>query len=144
LYATHPPLEKRISAILPDWDGSMDLPPEAQHDSVKGEGKTQSAAGVAAGLKSPAALTGVLVADALLNQIGNPSPMHLAYAEDLLARLPSVWIEAAREPSASRAVVYLLAMAPEDPTRRRQFSLQQDAADVGVLAEVERLAGGID
>lgn len=144
LYATHPPLEKRISAILPDWDGSMDLPPEAQHDSVKGEGETQSAAGVAAGLKSPAALTGVLVADALLNQIGNPSPMHLAYAEDLLARLPSVWIEAAREPSGARAVVYLLAMAPEDPTRRRQFSLLQDAADVGVLAEVERLAGGID
>ena len=144
LYATHPPLEKRISAILPDWDGSMDLPPEAHHDPVQGEGETQSAAGVAARLKSPGALTGVLVADALLNQIGNPSPMHLAYAEDLLARLPSVWIEAAREPSASRAVVYLLAMAPEDPTRRRQFSLQQDAADVGVLAEVERLAGGID
>ena len=144
LYATHPPLEKRISAILPDWDGSMDLPPEAHHDSVQGEGETQSAAGVAARLKSPGALTGVLVADALLNQIGNPSPMHLAYAEDLLVRLPSVWIEAAREPSGARAVVYLFAMAPEDPTRRRQFSLLQDAADVGVLAEVGRLAGSID
>ena len=144
LYATHPPLEKRISAILPDWDGSMDLPPEAHHDSVQGEGETQSAAGVAARLKSPGALTGVLVADALLNQIGNPSPMHLAYAEDLLVRLPSVWIEAAREPSGARAVVYLFAMAPEDPTRRRQFSLLQEAADVGVLAEVERLAGSID
>ena len=144
LYATHPPLEKRISAILPDWDGSMDLPSEAHHDSVQGEGETQSAAGVAARLKSPGALTGVLVADALLNQIGNPSPMHLAYAEDLLVRLPSVWIEAAREPSGARAVVYLFAMAPEDPTRRRQFSLLQDAADVGVLAEVGRLAGSID
>ena len=144
LYATHPPLEKRISAILPDWDGSMDLPSEAHHDSVQGEGETQSAAGVAARLKSPGALTGVLVADALLNQIGNPSPMHLAYAEDLLVRLPSVWIEAAREPSGARAVVYLFAMAPEDPTRRRQFSLLQEAADVGVLAEVERLAGSID
>ena len=144
LYATHPPLEKRISAILPDWDGSMDLPREAHYDSVQGEDENQSAARVAARLKSPGGLTGVLVADALLNQIGNPSPMHLAYAEDLLARFPSVWIEAAREPSGARAVVYLLAMAPEDPTRRRQCSLLQDAAEVGVLAEVERLAGSID
>ena len=144
LHATHPPLEKRISAILPDWDGNMDLPPEVQHGAVQGEGETQSAAGGPAGLKSPGALTGVVVADALLNQIGNPSPMHLAYAEGLLARLPSVWIEAAREPSGARAVVYLLAMAPEDPTRRRQFALLQDSADVGVAAEVERLAGSVD
>lgn len=144
LYATHPPLEKRISAILPNWDGNMDLPPEAPLDAAPEESEAQPSAGTTTGLKSPGALTGVLVADALLNQIGNPSPMHLAYAEDLLARLPPDWIEAAREPSGARAVVYLLAMAPEDPIRRRQFSLLKDSADVGVLEEVERLAGSVD
>lgn len=144
LYATHPPLDKRISALLPDWDGSMDLPPEDPADPEQGAGETQAAEGASEGRKSPGALTGLLVADALLNQIGNPSPMHLAYAEDLLARLPLIWIEAAREPSGARAVVYLLVMAPEDPIRRRQFSLLQDSADVGVLEEVERLAGSVD
>jgi len=72
LYATHPPLEKRIRAILPDWDGEYDM--ERQEREEQAAAAEVSRAGVDDSQRRREALltgmTGVLVAEAML-QLNN-------------------------------------------------------------------------
>ncbi|MEQ8954691.1 MAG: M48 family metallopeptidase, partial [Gammaproteobacteria bacterium] len=76
LFATHPPLERRIAAILPRWDGSYDLmAASAQEPSDVREAVDSKAQAASRQERMHAVLTaaaGVLVADSLGQQVGNP------------------------------------------------------------------------
>ena len=106
LYATHPPLDKRISAILPNWDGeyvtNRSFTPE---EPVKKEdsGTVQD--------NMSAILTGsILAGSSLLDQVGNPDAQHLKHAHEVLGRIPKSFLEAAHEPHGARALVYCLVL----------------------------------
>ena len=75
----------------------------------------------------------------MVQMAGNPDTQHLAAARSIIHSIPENWLSAAREPSGARAVVYLLVLARKDPVRRRQLSLLEESADVGVFAEAEKL-----
>lgn len=149
LYATHPPLEKRIAAILPNWDGSYDLL-ESAASSGRGESQTgedQSASAAQADQRSPqermtgilTATTGVLAANAMLDEIGNPDNKHLDYADSILRSIPDVLLEAAREPSGARAVIYFMLLQTNDEVRASQLEFLEDCADQGVYEELSGL-----
>ena len=138
LYATHPPLTDRISAILPDWDGNYDLPPAAPEQVEEEPAEPQAtaqdkAAAVLTGV------TGVLITDAVINQVGSPDARHLQYADSLLRQIPASFLEAAREPSGARAVIYSLVLNDTEPARSEQLELLEHGADVGVFQELRRL-----
>jgi len=145
MYATHPPLGKRIGAILPNWNGNYDLVKSSRIDQVereapKTEGPTQRE-------KATAILTGaagVLITDAIINQVGNPDSRHLAYADALLHQIPKPLLDAAHEPSGARAVIYFFLLNKADPTRRRQLDFLDDCADAGVHAELQNLISSVD
>jgi len=140
LYATHPPLEERIGAILPNWDGSYDLidPVEASApEQEKVEGVEQTRQEKLAAVLTGAA--GVIVADSVVNQVGSPTNDHLTVAGQLRDSLPKALLDAAHEPSGARAIVYLLVLNDSDPTRRRQLNLLENNADEGVYKEIELL-----
>lgn len=140
LYATHPPLEDRIAAILPNWDGKYDVTamiPEGEQlaDAAGSESRSDRDRQRAA-----ATLTaGAILGEQLVRAAGNPGLDHLGVAEKIIARIPPAWIAAARDPSGARAVVYLLVLQESDPVRRRQLNLLEHSADSGVFAEVSRL-----
>jgi len=140
LYATHPPLEDRIAAILPNWDGKYDVAaviPEGEQlaDAAGSESRSDRDRQRAA-----ATLTaGAILGEQLVRAAGNPGLDHLGVAEKIIARIPPAWIAAARDPSGARAVVYLLVLQESDPVRRRQLNLLEHSADSGVFAEVSRL-----
>jgi len=112
LSATHPPLEKRIRLIDPHWDGKFDTadktdPLRNEEQAVKDatlsrEELAQKAATVAVGV------TMATVANAI-DQIGNPKQEAIDHARALIAGLPAVITEAARETYGARG--YLLAGA---------------------------------
>jgi Zn-dependent protease with chaperone function len=140
LYATHPPLEDRIAAILPNWDGKYDVAaviPEGEQlaDAAGSESRSDRDRQRAA-----ATLTaGAILGEQLVQAAGNPGLDHLSVAEKIIARIPPAWIAASRDPSGARAVVYLLVLQESDPVRRRQLNLLEHSADSGVFAEVSRL-----
>src|SRR5262249_8133314 len=89
--ATHPPLEGRIRAIAPQWDGKFpvaeDVPffaesptPQSQFASVV---SNLSSATVA---RRPPA--NVVRAQTVMPNLGNPTPLHLRYAEALRDSFP--------------------------------------------------------
>ncbi len=140
LYATHPPLDERILAILPNWDGRYEVAPD--FDSEEAESSAASEADSRETDKKRMAATiaaGAILGEQMTQMAGNPDTQHLDAARTVIHSISENWLEAAREPSGARAVVYLLVLARKDPVRRRQLYLLEDSADVGVYAEVNRL-----
>lgn len=143
LYATHPPLDDRIRAVLPGWNGDYS---ESDWDrsalAATEAGKQQDQAGRRQREKAAALLTNataVLLADTLVNQIGNPDGKHLDYADALVKEIRPPLLKAAREPSGARAIVYLLVLSGDVSIRAQQLRVLQESADVGVFDELQKL-----
>lgn len=160
LYATHPPLEERIGAILPRWDGSFDLlnttsesqPASAAPDqqSMSQEPMSQepmsqkpmSQEPMSQQEKMAAMLTGMgglAMADEMLSHVGNPSEAHIQNASRIIHEIPDVLLSAARQPSSARAVIYFLLLHQAQEHRQEQLKFIEDSSDVGVFREVQDL-----
>ncbi|MDA1371419.1 MAG: M48 family metallopeptidase [Proteobacteria bacterium] len=136
LYATHPPLEKRISAILPGWDGSFDLirrkesQPEPAMSAENERSRQERMAAILTGA------TGVLLTENIIRQVGNPGIEQLEYAGAIQQQIPQEFLDAAHEASGARSVIYYLVLNSTDPVRRQQIALLQENADPGVYQEL--------
>jgi Zn-dependent protease with chaperone function len=134
--ATHPPIPDRIRAIDPSWDGKFPpLKPE-QIETVK-----RAAISELEHTRSPipqvlgAILGGTVLAgddddakppvirtNSVLPNLGNPTPLHLKYAERLRDALPENLKAAARDPLNATALIYALLLAAADNLRTEQLA----------------------
>jgi hypothetical protein len=142
LSATHPPLAKRILRIDPHWDGKFDTSdqPDSRRDAGKAAKKeTMTRAELAQ--KVATVVTGAAMADVAnaIDQIGNPALETISHARALVAELPLLIKEAAREPYGARAVIYSLVLDNGEPVRDRQLKHLQDNADPDVYALTQKL-----
>lgn len=142
LYATHPSLEKRIGAILPQWNGSYEMIEHQAHPPTASEpsAQEQAAAQRARAETLLGGTTGILIMDSMINQVGNPGAQHLAQADRLLAAMPPQLHAAAQSPAGARALVYLLVLDQDSQMRDAQLQFLQESADKGVFAELQHLA----
>ena len=125
--STHPPLEQRIRAIDPNWDGKFQsLPAErVERFSEKPSAKPNppvfrdalTGIMVAAGSSIPP----VIKSDSVLPNLGNPTPQHLRYAEQLRAALPESFKAAAHEPLDAVALIYAMLLSDDDSRRAQQL-----------------------
>ena len=139
MFATHPPLEKRISRIQPDWDGEFDYSPpeETVHKPVdKAEGGHARQQATTATM---AVIAAAMTSGEILNDIGQPGPKQLQYAQGLLNDLPAAFKTALHDPYAARAVIYYLLLDTDSNIRKHQLGYLQTAADKGVYEEVIKL-----
>ncbi|MDP6096733.1 MAG: M48 family metallopeptidase [Gammaproteobacteria bacterium] len=145
LYATHPPLENRIKAILPRWDGDYGVAATGPDADLTAE--AEKAAGPTTREKAEALLggvAGVLITDAMIKQVGNPSAAHLRAADALLQQIPAPLLEAAHDPSAARALIYFLVLEEDAALRERQLKFLQQSADAGVYFELAKIVEQLD
>jgi len=100
LFATHPPLEKRIRELDPRWDGkflhssvSETLPPETEAPSPD---------------ISKMAVTAAILSSAeqAISQVGTLNEVNIAYVHQLIIALPAVLREASQDPFSARAMIY--------------------------------------
>jgi hypothetical protein len=130
VFGTHPPLEERIRAIDPDWNGKFPDVLEAtleESESVIGEQKKPRSAipqiipgfpaGVA-GLASAAAIS----TESILPSLGNPTPQHLRYAVELRDSLPENIRDAAHDPLQACALLFAMLLSPEANLRASQLA----------------------
>ena len=127
--ATHPPLDERIRAIDPSWDGKFKtanvaevaaesareaakpLPSRSPFPSIPGVGAGES------GFANNAILTG-----SVLSQLGQPTSSHLRYAEDLRDSFTEEIRSAAREPLDASALIYAMLLSADETLRTKQLS----------------------
>ncbi len=148
--ASHPPLKKRIRAVLPKWDGTFLTPKPPKplpHDETKKRkpGPREQLEDIMRermGQQHGIAPTGAAAALPLLALIGTAQLEHAGYARTLLDRMPRPLKDAARDPYGCRAVVYALLMhwTGDDASLRKQLDILDAQSDTGVAALVRSLA----
>ena len=135
LLATHPPIPDRIHAIDPAWDGKFPPLDEEQVEVVKHAAiselehppklmpdffKTMLGGAVIA--RRHAEKPPVIRSHSVLPNLGNPTPLHLKYAEQLRDSLPDSVKAAAREPLDAVAMIYALLLSPDETVRTTQLA----------------------
>jgi Zn-dependent protease with chaperone function len=137
MFATHPPLPKRIRAIEPNWDGSFPEPETfLPHEQVAGL-ETAALAGFATAPPAPyvppkyepeperagPAEEGPSVEQirAAIARVGDPDESHCHYARQLIASLPTRLREAAHDPYEARALIFALLLNHDEPALRKQL-----------------------
>jgi len=146
LYATHPPLEQRISAILPNWDGEYDL---QRNESEERSDAEQTANDMRESQQERReallkGMAGILTADSIIEQIGQPGATQLELVRETLAEIPDKLLAAAHDPSSARALVYLMLIGADIALRKSQLEFLASSADQGIAAELHSLMAGQD
>lgn len=113
LFATHPPLELRIRAVEPSWDGRY-AAPSGLEDILDGRFGASSAAGLSTAA-SFAATPGAESSSA-------------AAPHALLARVPALVLEAARQPASAPSLVYALLLSRQPGPREAQLRTLRERA----------------
>ena len=121
LFATHPPLDTRIRAIDPQWDGKYFDPAtlvDVRKESFQSVGygppplPAELALHRAYNLPdAPPLLPGRTLAfapAAVMAQIGSLTPQHVDHARDLIDAIPAQLLDAARKPEEAPALIYAL------------------------------------
>ncbi|MCR9294937.1 MAG: M48 family metallopeptidase [bacterium] len=129
LWATHPPLAKRILAIEPNWDGKF-LAAAVPAASLAAEGTSGfAAASVSDAASSADADVPIAVVDHAAEQIGEPTRQHGHYAAQIIRDLPTELLEDVHDPYGSRAIIYGLLLDKDPSVRQSQLlTLEQNAA----------------
>ncbi len=131
--ATHPPLEDRIRAIDPTWDGKFRPAKEEPVEAVKrpafgglkgppipgGLGTILGGAILASGEEGKPPV--IVKAHTVLPSLGNPTPMHLHYAEALRNALPERLQAVSREPQTAAAAIYAMLLSSDEALRATQL-----------------------
>ncbi len=114
-FATHPPLEERITRIDASWEYEKTM----QSAMATGADMTPGVAGFAGPSASPAAEP-VPVQDAsrIDNQVGTPTAAHVSYARHLKDQIPAGVLDRAHEAYSARAVVYALLLDERESANR--------------------------
>jgi Zn-dependent protease with chaperone function len=147
LSSTHPPLAKRILRIEPQWDGKFDVaeaPPPAPSQTPDDKTSPKRSPDMIKNMATVAAQAVASEAIAVMGQIGQSTPESVQLAQSLLAEMPEVIRDAAREPYGARAVIYGLLLGKEAGLREQQLARLQGRADPDVYALTIRLMPQMD
>jgi Zn-dependent protease with chaperone function len=137
LLETHPPLADRIRVFDPAFDGTF---PEVRYDQGDERKPTEPprppripANNIFGTVLGGAILAGgseppVIRPHIVLPTLGNPTPLHLQYAEQLRDSLPENVRAAAREPLDATALVYAMLLSNDEGQRAQQLAgIEQQA-----------------
>ncbi len=137
LLATHPPLVDRIKAIDPHFDGKFE-PPRVRASADESPLSTKRPVADPADVIPMIAKT-VIAAEAVLPQVGTPTPAHLHYAETLRDSFSQNIQTAAHDPFSATTLIYALLFGSDPALRRKQLDLLTKLAPNGARQETERL-----
>ena len=142
LFATHPPLEKRILRIDPRWDGKFVVPQRQQPEAEdKPESKAKPSSKTAKSAVVTAATVGTVVSEVLhaIDKIGQPTEAEYQQARDLLSGIPLQIREAAEDPFGVRALIYSFILHDDMDVQLKQLEHLETMADPAVYETVKKL-----
>ena len=140
LLETHPPLADRIRVFEPTFTGDFPVvnyddpdrvTPQASHPRHAPMpnifGTVMGGAILAGGAEPP-----VIKPHIILPALGNPTPLHLKYAEQLRDSLPDNIRAAARDPLGATVLIYAMLLSADDEQRAKQYSELDKMAGPGI------------
>lgn len=157
LWATHPPLPKRIRAIEPNWDGKylsgLGAADFASGGTAAGFSGGTSGAAPSRGQATPRSYSAATagrsevppdVVDHAVDHVGEPNQQHRHYASELLSQLPPILLDNVHEPYSARAIVYCLLLDRDAAVRKSQLRTLHELATGDVVTLVYKLSPEVD
>jgi Zn-dependent protease with chaperone function/uncharacterized tellurite resistance protein B-like protein len=142
LMATHPPINKRIMAIDPTWDGNFETSLNSSIAAATSGSATRS--GVAMGFAAAPSAANDLVKPKLVREavehVGEPEESHRIYSASLLASMDGELRAAAGDPFSARALVFALLLDRDQEIASKQLSHLRENIESRVVTLTERLA----
>jgi len=142
LFATHPPLEKRIKVIDPGWDGKF-VSPQAKQQPVSAEASSAVSSKAAAELAVNTAI--LSAAGAVIERIGTLNEENIEQVRALIIAMPESLRIAAQSAFTARAVIYAILLNYQS-SQKKVWSLLEQHADQSMpaltaeyLAEIKNL-----
>jgi Zn-dependent protease with chaperone function len=130
VFATHPPLEKRILRIQPSWDGEF-IPLQRSQSEIAADQQESAVAKDRARMATYATvLAGGMEA---IKQAGHISDENIASAANLLQQMPEEVKKAVREPHDSRAIIYSLLIDQDRGQAVHQLKLIADKVEKSII-----------
>ena len=146
VFATHPPLRKRIRRVDPDWDGQyIERKPRqyAEQPSRPGAGEV----GVGRAALVAAALAGSLLEEdsdsELIDADFGPAPEQLEEETATRQDIPLVFVQHSHEPLGAHALVYSLLISDQEDVRQQQLAIIEEAGITGLADLVFTLSPGV-
>ena len=139
LLATHPPLDKRILAIEPGWDGKY------MHKVAADEASRPQQRTAASNITSTPGISQLNSSDSttaqdIVDQVGTLGAAGLAAARNMINNNPDELNHAAHDPFEARALIYaMLINSDMDEISQKQMALIAERAETGVAPHVTRL-----
>ncbi|MFU8812681.1 MAG: M48 family metallopeptidase [Balneolaceae bacterium] len=136
LFATHPPLDKRIEAIR----GAVPPPEQPLTKKSAAAGPVPSSPKTEAGRHATGPLADTLpLREILLASIGTIATSGVERARSLLSHIPDELHKAAHEPLAAEAVAYGLILCQSESSEADKKALATNLLSPDIAGEVERL-----
>ncbi len=170
LMDTHPPLEERIRAIDPNFDGAfptvtiagegaadlstlrsaaigdgligLDARPVLRSSTAEGRQRVPTAAPTRAGVVG--FRPPVIAAHTVMPSLGTATTAHLRYAVALRNSFPPAVQTAARDPLGASAVIYGLLLSSDAEKRGQQLQLLAQNTSDAIRRETERLLPNVE
>ena len=153
LFATHPPLAKRIARIDTFWQAEMQVEQAARAGASSSTpppafapaGAVSFAGSTASSMPPPDNLLprheppSAPSPEQAVNAIGKPTSQQIARSHELLESLPEALRKAAREPYGARGVIYALLLDADFTSCQRQFERLAAEADPAVYRSTIQL-----
>ncbi len=130
LFATHPPLKKRILRIEPRWNGKFITPTKIEkerakhYDAKERKKKVFEAVAVAATIES-------------INHIGQPSSAQIEEAAHVLHNLPEILLDMTKNPLSAESVILALLCSQFSEIRNKQLLLLKQSP-IRLLEQTEQ------
>jgi len=146
VFATHPPLRKRIRRVDHDWDGQyIERKPRqyAEQPSRPGAGEV----GVGRAALVAATLAGSLLEEDLDSELDDadfgPAPEQLEEETAARQEIPLVFVQHSHEPLGAHALVYSLLISDLEEIRQQQLAIIEEAGITGLADLVYTLSPGV-
>ena len=148
LFATHPPLVERIRRLEPDFDGSF---PKISPLAVAGMNRRSDSPSLVPTSVGTGEFSAALALDSGTVQTrtvaGSENTVDaepLEYVGRMVAGMPPSLVQAAREPSAARAVIFALLLSRDDDAMRsRQMHEIKARVEPALFAQTQQLTAQI-
>ncbi|TKB44829.1 M48 family metallopeptidase [Thalassotalea mangrovi] len=137
LFATHPPLDERITRISPHLllnKANADHKPMRKVNKVKGESVTASANVSGSNMKS--AVVESITALSVLSQAGNITDQQLDYAHQLVSSFNDQIYSASHDPCGAMAIVCCLLLSDQAQVLNDQLEFIQNADELQIIDHV--------
>ena len=151
MFATHPPLLKRVMRIEPRFSGPFAETNTIVHsDSELVDPRSLSMQRASFAASHQSALSGANALESkpsvFIEQIGEPTTEHIEHVHGLVDQLERILSEDVRDPLGAVAVIYALLLAPSTDAvvRSAQINELESACDQRSLAELKRVLPSVD